>query len=105
VLEIANIGQEPHFFTLARVPKGTTAEEGLAALSTRFGGPAATSSGEVRSEDVTIAFVMGTQSAGTTAWYTADLTPGTYVAVCFVPDRVNGIPHAMLGMTQIVEVA
>ena len=55
-------------------------------------------------EDLTIAFVRGTQSAGVTAWYTADLTPGTYLAVCFIPDPVNGIPHVMLGMTQIVEV-
>ena len=47
---------------------------------------------------------MGTQSAGVTAWYTADLTPGTYVAVCFIPDPVKGIPHVMYGMTQIIEV-
>jgi hypothetical protein len=104
VLEIANLGQEPHFFTLARVPEGTTAEEGLAAISTRFGGPAATATGELSAEDLTIAFVMGTQSAGVTAWYTADLTPGSYLAVCFVPDPVQGIPHAMYGMTQIIEV-
>jgi hypothetical protein len=64
----------------------------------------ATPAGELSSEDLTIAFVMGTQSAGVTAWYTADLTPGSYLAVCFVPDPVHGIPHAMYGMTQIIEV-
>ena len=28
VIEIANVGQEPHFFTMARVPEGTTADDG-----------------------------------------------------------------------------
>jgi hypothetical protein len=105
VIELTNVGQEPHFFTMARVPKGTTADEALAAFFARYWDPAATTAGGLSPEDLTIAFVRGTQSAGTTAWYTADLTPGTYFAVCFIPDPVNGIPHVMLGMTQIVEVA
>lgn len=28
-----------------------------------------------------------------------DLAPGTYAAVCFIPDLETGAPHAMLGMT------
>lgn len=102
VIEIANVGQEPHFFTLARLPGGTTADDALAAVIARYGGPAA--AGGLGADELTIAFVPGTQSAGVTAWYAVDLTPGTYFAVCFVPDPVNGIPHAMLGMTQIIEV-
>ncbi|MEZ4565237.1 MAG: hypothetical protein R2853_21155 [Thermomicrobiales bacterium] len=103
VIEIANAGQEPHFFTMARVPEGTAADDALAAVIARYGGPAA--AGGVRVEDLTIAFVHGTQAAGVTAWYAADLTPGAYVAFCFIPDPVNGVPHVMLGMTRIVEVA
>lgn len=102
VIEIANVGQEPHFFTMVRVPEGTAADDALAAVIDRYGGPAA--AGGLRAEDLPIAFVHGTQSAGVTAWYAADLAPGAYVAFCFVPDPVNGIPHVMLGMTQIVEV-
>jgi hypothetical protein len=102
VIEIANAGQEPHFFTMARVPAGTSADDALAAVIARYGGPAA--AGGLRAEDLPIAFVHGTQSAGVTAWYATDLAPGAYVAFCFVPDYVNGIPHVMLGMTQIVEV-
>jgi hypothetical protein len=89
---------------MARVPAGTTADEALAAFFARCGEPAATVDGGLRAEDLTIAFVRGTQSAGTTAWYTADLTPGTYFVVCFIPDPVKGIPHVMYGMSQIVEV-
>lgn len=102
VIEIANVGQEPHFFTMLRVPEGAAADDALAAVIARYGGPAA--AGGLRAEDLTIAFIHGTQSAGVTAWYAADLTPGAYVAFCFIPDPVNGIPHVMLGMTEIVEV-
>ena len=87
---------------MARVPEDTPPDDALAAVIARYGGPAAT--GGLRAEDLTIAFVHGTQSAGVTAWYAADLAPGAYVAFCFVPDPVNGMPHVMLGMTQIVEV-
>jgi hypothetical protein len=100
VIELTNVGQEPHFFPMARVQKGTTVDDGLAAFFARYGDPAGRSS----VEDFTIAFVRGTQSAGTTAWHTVDLTPGTYLAVCVIPDPVKGVPHAMYGMTQIIEV-
>lgn len=33
-----------------------------------------------------------------------DLTPGTYVAVCFVIDPETGMPHAMEGMVSLFEV-
>jgi hypothetical protein len=104
VIELTNVGQEPHFFTMARVPEGTTVDEGLAAFFARYGDPGAAQAGGLSAEDFTIAFVRGTQSAGITAWYTADLTPGAYLAVCFIPDPVKGVPHVMYGMTQIVEV-
>jgi hypothetical protein len=82
-------------------------DDGLAAFFARYGDPAATAASGLSAEDLTFAFVWGTQSAGTTAWYTADLTPGTctYLAVCSIPDPVNGVPHVMYGMSQIIDVA
>jgi hypothetical protein len=100
VIELTSVGQEPHFFTMARVPKGTTVDDGLAAFFARYGDPAGRSS----VADLTLAFVRGTRSAGTTAWHAVDLAPGTYLAVCFIPDPMKGVPHAMYGMTQIIEV-
>jgi len=44
------------------------------------------------------------QSSGVTAWYTADLAPATYLLACYVADPGSGVPHAMLGMAQIIEV-
>ena len=34
-----------------------------------------------------------------------DLAPGTYIAVCFVPDEETGVPHALMGMVQVFTVA
>ena len=33
-----------------------------------------------------------------------DLEPGSYVLVCFVPDLASGVPHAYLGMYDVVTV-
>jgi hypothetical protein len=37
-------------------------------------------------------------SAGGSGYMTLDLQPGTYVAICNVPDPASGISHAQLGM-------
>jgi hypothetical protein len=33
-----------------------------------------------------------------------DLAPGTYIALCFVPDEETGVPHALMGMVQVFTV-
>lgn len=103
VIEVANVGEQPHFVFLGGVPDGTTVDDALA-LFASVGDPAATPDGGLAMEEITEVLDTADQSAGVTAWYTADLGPGTYLAVCFVPDPASGTPHAMLGMTQIVEV-
>ncbi|MBV8690793.1 MAG: hypothetical protein JOZ37_11460 [Actinobacteria bacterium] len=37
---------------------------------------------------------------GDTAWADVDFTPGTYIALCHVPDPKTGKEHAALGMVQ-----
>jgi len=103
VIELANVGEQPHFFLLLGVPEGTTVEDFLA-LSATFGDPAATPPAGLSFEDITEGFNTGDQSAGVTAWYAADIEAGTYVAACFITDPESGAPHAFLGMTQIVVV-
>lgn len=103
VVELANVGEEPHFIGMGRVPDGTTLDD-VMGLFAMFDDPMATPTGGLSFADVDIVLDTADQSAGVTAWYSVELEPGTYLAVCFVPDPVNGIPHAMLGMTQIVEV-
>jgi len=33
-----------------------------------------------------------------------NLEPGAYVAVCFMPDKEDGAPHALKGMVTVFEV-
>jgi hypothetical protein len=35
---------------------------------------------------------------GETGWLNLDLTPGEYVALCYVPDPASGHAHLELGM-------
>ena len=51
---------------------------------------------------------VGVMSPGQSNYVTLDLTPGEYVATCFVPDHrgdATGTPHFMLGMMQNFTVA
>ena len=48
---------------------------------------------------------LGALSPGQTSWLALDLAPGTYIALCFVPDRETGVPHALMGMVQVFTVA
>ena len=107
VVELANVGDQPHFIGMVRVPEGTTLDDVMAlyaAVEAMAEDPMATPTGGLHFADIDFVLHTADQSAGVTAWYTVDLEPGTYLAVCFVPDVESGIPHALLGMTQIVEV-
>jgi hypothetical protein len=41
---------------------------------------------------------MSALSPGETAWVTMDLVPGTYVVLCFLPDKTSEFLHVQLGM-------
>jgi uncharacterized cupredoxin-like copper-binding protein len=43
--------------------------------------------------------------AGVPVYFTANLTPGNYLLICFVPDRGDGKPHFMHGMMETVSVS
>lgn len=111
VIELANVGEQPHFIFLAQVPDGTTVDDALA-LFESFEEPessvppsASSAPAGLSFEDLTEALSTGDQSAGVTAWYAVDFAAGTYLAACFVTDPETGMPHAMLGMTQIIVIA
>jgi hypothetical protein len=37
-------------------------------------------------------------------YFTADLTPGEYLLICFLPDAKDGKPHFVHGMMQQIKV-
>ncbi len=41
----------------------------------------------------------------TTNYFSADLSPGNYAMICFVPDARDGKPHFMHGMTKTITVS
>lgn len=43
-------------------------------------------------------------SIGERNWISVDLQPGPYALICFIPDRGDGKPHFMHGMTKEFEV-
>lgn len=107
IIELTNVGDQPHFIAMAGVPEGTTIDDAMALFATfemAEEDAMATPGGGLSFENITPVLDTADQSAGVTAWYTADIAPGTYLLLCFVPDAESGVPHAMLGMTQIVEV-
>lgn len=102
VWKVTNVGAQPHFLELIKTPRPVTMDQVMAVL---MAGPGATPApGGL--DPATIEGVGGiaTISPGTTAWYITDLAPGTYVALCFVPDKDSGAPHAMMGMIQVFTV-
>lgn len=103
IIEVVNVGVQPHFLSITGVPAGTTVDDVLA-LFGMGAEPGATPASGLSFEDLVVTVDTTEQSNGVTAWYAADLAPGTYLLACYVPDPGSGAPHAMLGMMQIVEV-
>jgi hypothetical protein len=95
-IRIVNDGGEPHQAQLAKLNPGVTPEQVVAAGKT--GGDAAI---------VALLSVMGGPNAaapqGGTASVTVDLTPGNYVAICFIPSA-DGVRHYAKGMIQAFRV-
>lgn len=104
VIELQNIGAQPHFIFVGKVPDTVTEADVAAVLEADMTGTPATVdwNPDEEFEDV---LGTGTQSGGTTIWVPVTLEAGTYAAVCFFPDTESGIPHAYEGMYAVFEVS
>ncbi len=101
VWSVENIGTQPHFVEVISVPDGTTVPGIMAALGMAdppAEGPADLSA-TVGQGGLSIL------SVGLTGYVELNLAPGTYAAVCFVPDLEAGMPHAAMGMITVFTVA
>lgn len=109
IVEVVEVGAQPHFVVMAKGPDGMTEEQVLTVLEEEA---AAMTSGEAPvysdlnpEEDFGQGPYTPTQSIGTTTWHVFDLEAGTYLMACFFPDLGDGMPHAYKGMVEVVEVA
>jgi len=115
VWEVVNEGPQPHEIVLLRLAPGVTQEQAMG----MFGGPpaspaaghdmatpAGTPAGSAADAPPGIP-VGGMQAlaTGLRGWAVLDLAPGTYLAVCGIPDPATGQPHFALGMVASFTVA
>ena len=107
IWRVTNTGTQPHHIILFRAPAGVSEEQVMEALAFEFGmaPEGATPSPDLPSPE-SFAEAGGTAvlSAGRTMWLESDLAPGTYVAVCFVPDPATRTIHAVMGMVELFTV-
>ena len=87
VVAVTNKGPQPHEVEFLRLAPGKTAEDVMRWMQKPDGPPPASGIGGASFEAV-----------GTTNYVSLDLTPGEYLAICFVPDAKDGKPHFMHGM-------
>jgi hypothetical protein len=93
---IANDGAQWHEIIIFPVPDGTT----VADLMTESEPPWAQ-----ESEFAEAGFSFGPMSEGRSVWTTVNLAPGTYAALCFLPDIAGDFsPHIEHGMASVFTV-
>ena len=83
---VVNAGPQSHEFDLLKLAPGKSFRDVLAALRANREPPATEVGGSAAI------------APHTTAWVETDLAPGTYVALCNVPDLKTQMPHALMGM-------
>jgi len=89
VVRVDNSGPQPHELVLARLAPGKTALD-LAKWAEKQQGP-----------PPGMPFAgLSPMHAGGQAYFTVDLTPGTYALICFLPDAKDGKPHFQHGMVK-----
>ena len=104
VWRVANTGEQVHHVVLFRSPVPLLLEQVMALLELPEG---ATPPPDLGVDPALIEEAGGVHilSPGRTVWAEVDLgEPGTYVALCFMPDRETGTPHAFLGMVGVFTV-
>jgi hypothetical protein len=89
--KVWNHGGQPHEMALLKLAQGESDQDAIAYLEQEHpaGPPPFSDAGGIGG--------LGLDKSG---WVTLNLTPGNYVALCYVPDPTSGQPHFMMGMHQ-----
>ena len=75
------------------------------ALFGMFMGTPDADTGGLTEDDFELLYFAPTQSIGTATWHEVELEAGTHLVSCFFPTAGTGVPHAFMGMYDVVEVA
>ena len=104
VWQVTNTGEQPHHIVLFRSPQPITLDQVMTLLQLPEGATPPPDLG-IDLQQIEEAGGVHILSPDRTVWAEMDLSqPGTYVALCFVPDRESGMPHALMGMVGIFTV-
>ena len=90
---VRNAAKQPHEVELIKLAPGKTPQDILAWMQKPNGPPPGNAVGGVAA-----------MTAASPAYFTADITPGDYMLICFLPDAKDGKPHFTHGMMQTVHV-
>lgn len=102
LVTIHNSGAQIHFIDVMQVPDGTTDEQ-VDGLFNFFmtGTPEA---GMLEESEAMPVYYAPDQSPGVSVTLPINLEAGSYLFTCWVPDPETGMPHAMLGMHELISV-
>lgn len=108
VWTIENKGMQWHETVIVRLAEGVTTDDLmpiLMAMTEQEGPPdLAGSEGEAGPPPFEEVFFWMPMDVDRQAWMTLDLEPGSYAALCFLPDFETGTSHLAHGMVQAFEV-
>lgn len=93
--KVSNQGTQPHEILLLKLAEGKTMADVQAVLSNPESG------GPPPGDMVGGALAIG---PGLRSWTTLELTPGNYMAICFIPDSGDGKSHLEHGMMMPIKV-
>jgi len=93
-----NTGTQEHQVTIGKLNAGVTAQQLFAALQQEGGEAAAL-------QMVTLYGAPQSVAPGKSVTSSVDLPEGDYVALCFIPDPADGVPHLAKGMAAEFKVA
>ena len=94
-LMFKNKADQPHFVLLQQVVEGTTTDQVLSYLQSGDEAPPPWG--------LPAGMETGSLSPGRSMTVDYDLPPGQYVVMCFFPDpTMHGMPHALMGMLEMI---
>jgi hypothetical protein len=91
--KVVNDGPQPHELVLHKLAPDKTADDVIAFFHRPQGQPPFTNAGGMQG-----------LPRGEAGWAHLDLAPGTYIAICYIPDPASGTRHMDLGMVKTLTV-
>jgi hypothetical protein len=106
IVAVVNNSDQPHFVIAWQYPEPVTQDQVMSTMMFDPMSGATPTPDMLDFNQLTFGGYAAVQSAGTTQWVIMNLNAGQAILVCFIADpEAGGLPHALEGMTQVVDVA